>query len=99
MHFCDQAPLRANAVEVADQQHADHQFGIERGTAYGAVIRSELLPHVAQIQDLGDLAQQMILGNVVVEAEIVKKRLLPIVKASQLPIDKKWSLGMSLSLT
>ena len=47
MYFLDQAPLRADAVEIANQQHADHQFGIERRTAHVAVIRSKLPSHTA----------------------------------------------------
>lgn len=57
MHLLDQPPLRTDAVDVTDQEHADHQFGIERWAAHGAVISSELLPYVAQINYFGDLAQ------------------------------------------
>ena len=39
------------------------------------------MPHIAQIQDLGDLAQQMNLENVVFETEIIEKRLLPVIQA------------------
>jgi hypothetical protein len=57
MHFLDQSPFRADAVEIADQQHADHQLGIERRAAHGAIIRCELLPYIAQVQNVGNPAQ------------------------------------------
>jgi hypothetical protein len=38
-HFLAQPALMTNATAVTDQQHPDHQFGIDRGPADSAVKR------------------------------------------------------------
>jgi hypothetical protein len=44
VHFLTKAPLRADAKAVADNQHPDRQFGIDRRPAYAAVERRQLAP-------------------------------------------------------
>jgi hypothetical protein len=70
-------PLGADAAAIADQQHADDQLGIHRGTADGAVVGLELPPNLRQLNKAVDHAQQMISGDMVIEAETVEQRLLP----------------------
>ncbi len=70
-----QPPLRADAVAVADDEHADEQLGIDRRPAGVAVVVSELL---AQIGERGrrehvDPAQQMIGWNTIFEMKLVEE--------------------------
>jgi len=59
--FLAQLALRADAVAIADDQHAHHQCGIDRGTSCVAVERCNLTMDAGQ--RLGDKdvdpAQQM----------------------------------------
>jgi hypothetical protein len=41
-----------------------------------------LLPYATQVQHRCDPAQQMIMGHVIFEAEVVEQRLLPVILAS-----------------
>ena len=72
-----QSPLGADAAAVADQQHADHELGVDRRTPDGAVEGLELPADVAQFDEAADGAKQVIGGNVLLEAEAVEQRLLP----------------------
>ena len=51
-HLLAQPPLGADAVAIADDEHADHQLRINRGPAGRAVIRRQLL--VQASEDGGD---------------------------------------------
>src|SRR3990170_3657704 len=44
VHFLAQAPFRTNATAVADDQHPDHQFRIDRRSTGGAVEGGEVAP-------------------------------------------------------
>jgi len=68
--------LQLNAQAVADDQHADHQFRIDRGLPGVAVVRLQVLAQVRQVEEVVDRAQQVVLRHQVVEVEGVKKRLL-----------------------
>ena len=61
----------------ADQQHADHQLGVDRWTADRAVEGLELPADVAQLDEAVDGAEQVIGGDVLLEAKPVEQRLLP----------------------
>src|SRR5689334_10233551 len=71
-----QPPLGADAEAVADEQHPDHQFGIDRGPANGAVERSQLPPQLAELHKSVDRAQQMIGWNMPFERELIEQRSL-----------------------
>jgi hypothetical protein len=64
VHFLTKAPLRADAKAVADNQHPDRQFGIDRRPAYAAVERRQLAPQTAKLDKPVDRPQQMIRWNV-----------------------------------
>ena len=66
MDLFAQPPLRTDAEAVADDQHADHQFGINRGASRAAVERRQLSPYFAKLDEPIDRAQQMIRWNVLV---------------------------------
>ncbi len=78
MHFLAQAAFRTDAVAVADDQHPDHQFRIDRGPTRVAVILGQVLTQLAQIEALVDAAKQVILWNVIFEIEGVEQSILAI---------------------
>jgi len=43
VHFLTQASLRPDAVAKAYDQHANHELGVNRGTASMAVIGSQMV--------------------------------------------------------
>jgi len=59
-----EAPLRPDAEAIADNQHSDHQLGINRGPAHAAVKRCQLPPQIAKFNEPIDRPQQMIRWNV-----------------------------------
>lgn len=69
--------LRADAVAVADDQHADHQFGINRWTPNWAIEIGEVMAQVAQIKTPINAAQKVIGWNVIFKVERVKQSLMP----------------------
>ena len=71
-----QPTLRANAEAVADDQHPDHQLGIDRGPARLAVVGPQMRPNLRQVDEPVDLAQQVIVRDVPLKAEAVEQRLL-----------------------
>ena len=75
--FLAQPPLRADAAHIADEQHADHQLGINRGPADRAVVGLQLPANARQLNKAIDRAQKVILRDVIFEAEAVEQRSLP----------------------
>jgi hypothetical protein len=70
-----QAALGANAETVADDQHAHHQLGIDRRPPRLAVVGAQIRPQLAQIHKAVDLAKQVVVGDMPLEAEAVEQRL------------------------
>jgi len=66
------AALGPNAHAVADDQHADHQLRIDRGSADMAVKRPQRLAQISQVQVTVDAPEHVIRWDVLVEAEIIK---------------------------
>jgi len=64
------------AVAVPNDQHPDHQFGIDRRTPGVAVVVRQVLAQFTQIKAAFDATQEMILGNVFGEVERVEKSIL-----------------------
>ena len=71
-----QPPFRANAVAVANQQHPDKQFGIDRRPAGRAVKCRQVAPNVRQIDKTVDRPQQVGGRNVSLKGELVEQRRL-----------------------
>ena len=59
-------PLRADAEAVADDQHSDHEFGINRGPSHAAVERRQFSPYLARFNEPINRVQQMIRWYVLV---------------------------------
>ena len=70
----EQSTLGANAE--ADDQHTHHQLGIDRRTTRLAIIRLQMPPDLRKVYKTVDLAKQVIVRDVPLEAEAVKQRLL-----------------------
>jgi len=60
MHLVAQPPFGADAAAAADQHHADHQLGVDRGPTNGAVVGRKLAPDAAQFNEAVDGAQQVV---------------------------------------
>jgi hypothetical protein len=67
------AALGPDAHAVADDQHADHQLGIDRGAAHLAVKRLQQLAELIQLEVAVNAPEQVIGRNVFVEAEIIEQ--------------------------
>src|SRR5215470_1586124 len=66
-------PLRPDRKHIADQQHPDHQFWIDRGASAFAVERRKLLVDPAKIEHCIDPSHQMIGWNHIIEMEFVEQ--------------------------
>lgn len=77
MGLFTQAPLGANAVAIAHDQHADHQFRINRRTPNWAIEIGEIVAQVAEIETLINATQEMIFWDMVFKIERVKQPILP----------------------
>src|SRR5271165_1859473 len=64
-----QLPLAGDAVQIADQQDAQQQLGINRRSASIAVTRFQLLPHKGKADVPLDQPQQMSLWNLIFQTE------------------------------
>jgi hypothetical protein len=51
VNFIAQAPFRTDPEAVANNQHPDHQFGIDRGPADGAVEWSQFPPQFSKLHE------------------------------------------------
>ncbi len=76
MDLLAQPPLGADAERVADNQHPDHQLGVDRWSPRLAVIRPQMLADARQGDEPVDRAQQVIRRDMILKAEAVKQRLL-----------------------
>ena len=73
MNLVAKAALGPDAHAVADDQHPDHQLGIDRGPAHLAVKRLQQLAQLIQLEVAVDAPEQVIGRNVFVEAEIIEQ--------------------------
>ena len=72
MYLFTQATLGPNTEAVADDQHANHQLGINRGAPCGTVVVGQMFAQIAKIKKVVNTTQQMILRNVAIEVKSVK---------------------------
>ena len=76
VHLLAQPPLRADAEAVADDQHADQQFGINRGPSGFTVEGRQVCPNAAEFDKAVDRPQQMLFRYMPFERELVEQRVL-----------------------
>jgi len=77
-----QTAFGADAQAIADDQHADHQLGINRRPSGMTVVRGQVLMQIGQIQKAVDLAQQVVLRHQFIEVERLEKGLLWVIVAA-----------------
>ena len=70
-----QFPFARDPVEVADQQHAQQQFGIDRWPSRVAVTTLQLGSNKVEADVAIDQAEQMIFRNLIFQAEVIEQRL------------------------
>lgn len=75
MHLLAQPTLRTDAHAVADDQHPDHQFGIDGGPARLAVEGPQMRADAGQVNEEVDRTQKVRVRNVILEAEAVEQRI------------------------
>lgn len=82
-HLPAKPPFRADRTAIADQQHAHHRLGTDRGATQVAVVAPHLATQPAQIQSRVDTPKQMIGGNHGFEIELMEKTVLPTTRRTQ----------------
>ena len=68
-----ETPLGADTEAVPDDEHADHQLGINRWPSQRAVERRELAAQFRQVDKAVDRPQQMISRHMSIEREVVEQ--------------------------
>jgi hypothetical protein len=76
MDLLAQPPLGADAHAIADDQHPDHQLGIDRGPTGRTIERPQMFANARQVNEPVDRAQQVIRRHMPFQVEAVEQRLL-----------------------
>jgi hypothetical protein len=76
VHLFAQPSFRADAEAVAHDQHADHQFRVNRRPAYGAVEGRQLPPQTVEFDKPINRPQQVPSRHMPFERKLVEQRLL-----------------------
>ena len=71
--FLHQLAFAGDAIQIADQQDTQEQFGVNRRTARLAVAVLKLFTNEGKTDVLIDEPQQMRLRNLVFQAEVVEQ--------------------------
>jgi hypothetical protein len=72
--FLHQLALAGDAVQIANQQNAQQQLGINRGATGLAVTIFQLFTYEGEADVFFDQPQQVGLRNLIVQAEVVEQR-------------------------
>src|SRR5215510_494334 len=76
LNLTTEQPLRADGKNVADDEHPDHQQGVNRRAAEGRVVRRKLTADPGQIEHASDPAHQVIVRYHLIEPELVEELFL-----------------------
>ena len=78
LNFLGEPALRSDAAAVADNEHANHELGINRRASDVAVVGLQFLMEVGQgsRHKHVDPSQKMILRNAIIETELVEQLAL-----------------------
>src|SRR5580704_4715265 len=76
MDFLAQASLGTDAKAIPDDQHPDHQLGIDRWSTHSAVKGSQLAPQLAKLDEPVDGPQEVVSRNVLFKRKLVEQRNL-----------------------
>ena len=72
MDLLAQSRLGTDAIKIADQEHPDHQLGIDGRSPDPAVERLELGAQAFEIEMPVDPAQQVVAGHMIPDPEPVE---------------------------
>jgi len=73
MDLLAQPPLRPDAKTIADNQHPDQQFRIDRGPACRAVEWCHMRPHAFQVNEPVDRPKHVVGRHMPLQRELVEK--------------------------
>src|SRR6478609_2034836 len=78
LDFLGELAFRPDAVAVADNEHSDHQLGIDRRTADVTVMGSEFLMQISERNSHENVhaPQQVALGDAIFQPELVEQTTL-----------------------
>lgn len=76
MNLIAQAPFRSDAEAVTDQEHPDHQLGIDRRPTYAAVEWRQVPPDLFEIDKPVNQPQQVISRDMFFERELIEQSSL-----------------------
>jgi hypothetical protein len=68
-----QAPLRSDAEAVTDQEHPDHQLGIDRRPTDAAVEARQIPPDLLKVDKPVDRPQQVVGGYMLLERKLIEQ--------------------------
>jgi hypothetical protein len=71
-----QVSLRSDAEAVTDQEHPDHQFGIDRRPADAAIEGRQIPPDLLKVDKPVDRPEQVVGRNMLFERELIEQRSL-----------------------
>ena len=71
-----QAPLRSDAEAVADQEHPDHQLGIDRSSTDTTVERRQVPPDLFKVDKSVDRPELVVGRDMPFEREFIEQRRL-----------------------
>ncbi|KRR08796.1 hypothetical protein CP49_29730 [Bradyrhizobium valentinum] len=71
-----QPPLQSDAEAVTEQEHPDHQFGIDRRSTDAAVEGRQVPPDLFKVDKPVDRPQQVVGGDMSFERELREQRSL-----------------------
>ena len=80
MHLFTKSPLGPDAKTIPDQQHPDQQLGIDGRASRVAIEIRQMGADAVQINEPINRPQQVVLGDVILERELVEQcrlRFLP----------------------
>jgi hypothetical protein len=75
LQFLDQLALAGDAIEIADQQDAQQEFRIDRGSARIAVGVLQLLSNEIEADVPVNETEQVVFRNLIFDAKVVEQRL------------------------
>src|ERR1043165_3756321 len=73
--FFHQLAFTGDAIQITDQQNAQQKLGVNRWATGLTVGGFQLLPYKLETDVLVDESQQMILRNLIFQAEVIEQRL------------------------
>ena len=76
VHLLAQAAFRADAEQIANQQHPEHQLRVDRGSPTRAIARRQRLAHEAEVQHAVDASEQVVDRHMIIEPETIEQRPL-----------------------